>query len=309
MASTLQQPRLRARGDGRRRPVRGGRRPHRARRRSWPPSACPTGSTDAAALPLFHRIAGQPVIVLGEGEAAEAKRRLVERAGGDVRRRGRAADARLAFVALDDAASCDGGAAAARARPAGQRRRPARAVRLHRCPACSTASRCWSRSAPAAPRPGWPSSCGCGSKRCCRPISGALADALLARARRACARAGPMPADRRRALDAALAQGGPLDPLAPGQPTRSSRGCDEGESPLAGEPVELTSQRRSRRPDAAPGAAARNAPTAILFEPGHGSRDPRSAPAPMPCGCRCRTKGPLPARPRPAAAAPGTSVR
>ena len=33
-------------------------------------------------LPLFHRIAGQPVIVLGEGEAAEAKRRLVERAGG-----------------------------------------------------------------------------------------------------------------------------------------------------------------------------------------------------------------------------------
>jgi siroheme synthase (precorrin-2 oxidase/ferrochelatase) len=29
-----------------------------------------------ATLPLFHRIAGQPVIVLGEGEAAEAKRRL-----------------------------------------------------------------------------------------------------------------------------------------------------------------------------------------------------------------------------------------
>ena len=33
-------------------------------------------------LPLFHQVAGQPVIVLGEGEAAEAKRRLVERAGG-----------------------------------------------------------------------------------------------------------------------------------------------------------------------------------------------------------------------------------
>ena len=28
-------------------------------------------------LPLFHRIAGQPVIVLGHGEAAQAKRRLV----------------------------------------------------------------------------------------------------------------------------------------------------------------------------------------------------------------------------------------
>ena len=32
-------------------------------------------------LPLFHRLAGQPVIVVGEGEAAEAKSRLLERAG------------------------------------------------------------------------------------------------------------------------------------------------------------------------------------------------------------------------------------
>ncbi len=52
-------------------------------------------------LPLFHRIAGQPVIVLGEGEAGEAKRRLVERAGGIVVDEGNA-QARLAFVALDD---------------------------------------------------------------------------------------------------------------------------------------------------------------------------------------------------------------
>ena len=36
------------------------------------------------ALPLFHRVAGQPVIVLGHGDAAEPKRRLVERAGGQV---------------------------------------------------------------------------------------------------------------------------------------------------------------------------------------------------------------------------------
>lgn len=50
------------------------------------------------ALPLFHRIAGQPVIVAGSGEAVEARRRLVANAGGvivgsdDV-------DARLAFLA------------------------------------------------------------------------------------------------------------------------------------------------------------------------------------------------------------------
>lgn len=52
-------------------------------------------------LPLFHRITGQPVIVLGEGDAAEAKRRLVERAGGLVCGEDCAA-ARLAFVALDE---------------------------------------------------------------------------------------------------------------------------------------------------------------------------------------------------------------
>lgn len=50
-------------------------------------------------LPLFHRIAGQKVIVLGEGPAAEAKRRLVERAGGLPVGEDHA-EARIAFVAL-----------------------------------------------------------------------------------------------------------------------------------------------------------------------------------------------------------------
>ena len=60
-------------------------------------------------LPLFHRLAGQPVIVLGEGEAAEAKRRLLERAGALVV----GADdqqARLAFVALDEPEAAAAGA-------------------------------------------------------------------------------------------------------------------------------------------------------------------------------------------------------
>ena len=59
-----------------------------------------------ASLPLFHRIAGQPVIVLGTGEAAQAKRRLVERAGGivvDDLQRGVESGARLAFVAHESA--------------------------------------------------------------------------------------------------------------------------------------------------------------------------------------------------------------
>jgi uroporphyrin-III C-methyltransferase/precorrin-2 dehydrogenase/sirohydrochlorin ferrochelatase len=52
------------------------------------------------ALPLFHRIAGRPVIVVGEGDAAAARRRLVERAGGIVAGEDDQA-AQLAFVALD----------------------------------------------------------------------------------------------------------------------------------------------------------------------------------------------------------------
>lgn len=59
-------------------------------------------------LPLFHRISGQPVIVLGHGEAAAAKRRLVERAGGivvDDSADGIDRGARIAFVAHDDETS------------------------------------------------------------------------------------------------------------------------------------------------------------------------------------------------------------
>ena len=61
-------------------------------------------------LPLFHRIAGTPVIVLGQGDAAEPKRRLVERAGArivDDLQEGIDEGARLAFVAHDDAAQCE----------------------------------------------------------------------------------------------------------------------------------------------------------------------------------------------------------
>jgi uroporphyrin-III C-methyltransferase/precorrin-2 dehydrogenase/sirohydrochlorin ferrochelatase len=71
-------------------------------------------------LPLLHRVAGKPVIVLGEGPAAEAKRRLVERAGGEAvidEAAGIAEGARLAFVALDDAAAAE--ATAIRLRCAG----------------------------------------------------------------------------------------------------------------------------------------------------------------------------------------------
>lgn len=60
-------------------------------------------------LPLFHRIKGQKVLVLGSGDTAEPKIRLIERAGGiiedDIQR---AIDegVKVAFVAYDDAEAC-----------------------------------------------------------------------------------------------------------------------------------------------------------------------------------------------------------
>lgn len=157
-------------------------------------------------LPLFLRLAGRPVILIGAGEAADAKRRLLERAGANVVVE--EAQAALAIVANGDEAAvarlkargilvnavdrpdlCDftlpaiverdpvliaigtGGASAGLAKIIRQRLEALLPARL-----------------------------------------GALATALYT-ARPAINARWPKAADRRRALDAALAQGGPLDPL------------------------------------------------------------------------------------------------
>ncbi len=52
------------------------------------------------ALPIFVKLAGRPVILIGDGEAAEAKRRLLERAGAAIV--GEEAQASLAIVAIGD---------------------------------------------------------------------------------------------------------------------------------------------------------------------------------------------------------------
>lgn len=56
-----------------------------------------------ASLPLFHRVAGTRIVVVGEGAMGEAKRRLVERAGAIPVDEPEAHHAALAFVAIDDA--------------------------------------------------------------------------------------------------------------------------------------------------------------------------------------------------------------
>lgn len=54
-------------------------------------------------LPIFVTLQGRKVVLVGEGEAAEAKRRLIERAGGIVAGEDDS-EARLAFVANGDGA-------------------------------------------------------------------------------------------------------------------------------------------------------------------------------------------------------------
>ena len=58
---------------------------------------------DWPGLPVLVRLAGRPVILVGEGEAADAKRRLLERAGAVVTA-DEGADARLAVVAVEEEA-------------------------------------------------------------------------------------------------------------------------------------------------------------------------------------------------------------
>ena len=65
-------------------------------------------------LPLMMRLAGKPVILLGEGPAADAKRRLLDRAGAVIV--DESGEARLAIVAIEDAAEAESAVARLRAR-------------------------------------------------------------------------------------------------------------------------------------------------------------------------------------------------
>ena len=162
-------------------------------------------------LPLFHRIAGAPVIVLGEGEAAEAKRRLVERAGGVVVGEDDA-EARLAFVALD-------------APEAAALRLKARGVLVNvpdRPELCDfTVPSILDRSPVLLAIGTGGASAGLAKALRLRletllpPGLGELAQAL-GKARVAMRNRWPDAGARRRALDAAMDNGGPLDPLGQG---------------------------------------------------------------------------------------------
>ncbi len=162
-------------------------------------------------LPIFLDLRERPIMLVGTGDAAAAKRRLIERAGGLVVGEDHPA-ARIGFIALDDAAEAEAAAARLRARGLiiNVADRPALCdftmpAIVDRDPvliAIGTGGR----------------SAGLGKALRQRleallPADlGRLAEALFA-ARAVIRGRWPDADGRRRAIDAGLAEGGPLDPL------------------------------------------------------------------------------------------------
>lgn len=163
-------------------------------------------------LPIFLNIAGRPVIIVGDGEAAAAKARLVTAAGGTIV--GEADAGVVAFVALDDEAEAQAAADRLKARGllVNVVDRPAMSdflmgAIIDRSPvlvAVSTggATASLSRALRGRLEALLPASLG--------PLARAIGDA-----RSATSAAHPGVADRRRLWERALAEGAALDPLAP----------------------------------------------------------------------------------------------
>lgn len=182
-------------------------------------------------LPVFLKLAGRPVILLGQGEAAQAKRRLLERAGAvPVDEEAAAA---LAIVALEDEA---------RAKPAIARLK-ARGVLVN---AVDRPADCDFTLPAIIDRDPVIVAVGTGGasaglakhvrqrmEALLPPSLGGLAEAL-ARARTAMRERWPDARARRGALDAALGQGGVLDPLSGAGADDVARWLAEGDAAPVG---------------------------------------------------------------------------
>lgn len=163
-------------------------------------------------LPIFLNLRGRPVILLGEGEAADAKRRLIERSGGICVGEDNA-DARIAIVALED--EDEAIAAVARLKARGL------IVNAVDRPAlCDFTTPAIIDRDPVLIAIGTGGASAGLAKALRQRLEGLLPATLgdLARsldaARDAIRQRWPGGAERRRAIDAALAPGGLLDPLA-----------------------------------------------------------------------------------------------
>ncbi|WP_174297260.1 precorrin-2 dehydrogenase/sirohydrochlorin ferrochelatase family protein [Sphingomonas bacterium] len=174
-------------------------------------------------LPLFVRLRGRPVILMGEGEAADAKRRLLERAGALVV--ADHPDARLAVVALEDEGAAVAAVAALRARGVLVNAVDRPALCDFTLPAIVDRHPVLVAIGTGGVSAGLAAALRQRLEGLLPARLGLLADALFA-ARAPIRRQWPDGGDRRRALSAALAPGGDLDPLSPDPDVHSWLGAD-----------------------------------------------------------------------------------
>lgn len=192
-----------------------------------------------ASLPLFHRVRGTRVVVVGDGEMAEAKRRLIERAGGIPCSEAEAHQARLAFVTLGD--EREARAAVMRLRTKGLLVNVADRADLCDFTLPSILDRdpvlvALSTSGASA---GLAKHLRLRLERIVPQSLGELATRLAA-ARDAMRARWPDGAERRRALDEALGEGGALDPFATGGADRVDSWLTSAEDGAASGVVTIT---------------------------------------------------------------------
>ena len=195
-------------------------------------------------LPLFVKLAGAPVVLVGKGEPAAAKRRLIERAGG--RPVGMddalAARARIAFVALDDAVAAEVAASELKARGLLVNVVDRPDLCDFTTPAIVDRDPVLVAVGTGGASAGLAKAVRQGIERLLPARLGDLARALAA-ARPALRERWPDAGQRRRALDAALRAGGRLDPLGAHEPDAVARWLADTDPPLADrtETIALTS--------------------------------------------------------------------
>lgn len=162
-------------------------------------------------LPLFVKLEGRPVILLGEGEAADAKRRLLERAGADVHT-DEMAQAALAIVAIQDEAEAQAAVARLKARGVLVNAVDRPSLCDFTLPAIVDRDPVLIAIATGGASAGLAKALRQRLEAMLPATLGPLAMAL-GKARSGMRARWPDAADRRRALDDALSEGGPLDPF------------------------------------------------------------------------------------------------
>lgn len=182
-------------------------------------------------LPIFVRLSGRAVIVLGEGEAAAAKRLLIVRAG--ARPCGEEETASLAIVAIDEEAAAVAAVARLKARGLLVNAVDRPALCDFTLPAIVDRDPVLIAIGTGGASAGLAKALRQRFEALMPQSIGGLATALHA-ARSAIRARWPGSGERRRAIDRALEPGGPLDPLGLADPASVTRWAVAGDEPEGG---------------------------------------------------------------------------